>query len=107
MCLLTKNKTKRNENIVWLTDVKFSEEYFNFFMMLISPVPMPFEVINMFITYKAKVETGRFIVETLFNYITFFILLMRFRLYQSALSYDRQEDMARVHLHQISDEDKG
>ena len=37
----------------------FIEEYFNFFMMLISPVPMPFEVINMFITYKAKVETGR------------------------------------------------
>ncbi|AZZ67714.1 hypothetical protein D7321_06265 [Lactobacillus johnsonii] len=30
VCLLTKNKTKRNENIVWLTDVKFSEEYFNF-----------------------------------------------------------------------------
>ena len=28
-------------------------------MMLISTVPMPFEVINMFITYKAKVETGR------------------------------------------------
>ena len=37
----------------------FIEEYFNFFMMLISPVPMPFEVINMFITYKATVETGR------------------------------------------------
>lgn len=37
----------------------FIEEYFNFFMMLISPVPMPFEIINMFITYKAKVETGR------------------------------------------------
>ena len=37
----------------------FIEEYFNFFMMLISPVPMPFEVINMFITYKSKVETGR------------------------------------------------
>ena len=37
----------------------FIEEYFNFFMMLISPIPMPFEVINMFITYKAKVETGR------------------------------------------------
>lgn len=37
----------------------FIEEYFNFFMMLISPVPMPFEVINMFITYKAKVETKR------------------------------------------------
>ena len=37
----------------------FIEEYFNFFMMLISPIPMPFEVINMFITYKAKVKTGR------------------------------------------------
>ena len=37
----------------------FIEEYFNFFMMLISPIPMPFEIINMFITYKAKVETGR------------------------------------------------
>ena len=48
-----------------------------------------------------KVETGRFIVETLFNYITFFILLMRFRLYQSVPSYDRQADTAYDHPHQI------
>jgi hypothetical protein len=30
MCILTKNKTKRNDNMVWLTDGKFSEEYFNY-----------------------------------------------------------------------------
>ena len=58
---LRQTNYKEFENYVFnIEEFKpFIEEYFNFFMMLISPVPMPFEVINMFITYKAKVETGR------------------------------------------------
>ena len=52
-----------------------------------------------------NVETGRFIVETLFNYFTFFILLIYFRYHQSALSYDHQVSTAYVRPHQMSGAD--
>lgn len=37
----------------------FIDKHFKFFMMLISPIPPPFEILNTIIIYKAKVETGR------------------------------------------------
>ena len=37
----------------------FIDKYFNLFRLLISPIPPDFDVISMFIIYKAKVETGR------------------------------------------------
>lgn len=47
----------------------FIDKYFNLFRLLISPEPPDFDVINMFIVYKAKVETGRLTQEEADKYI--------------------------------------
>lgn len=38
---------------------QFIDEYYNLFRMLVSPNPPPVEIMEMFIAYMAKVETGR------------------------------------------------
>lgn len=47
----------------------FIDKYFNLFRLLISPEPPDFDVINMFIVYKAKVETKRLTQEEADKYI--------------------------------------
>lgn len=71
---LTSNKElmelKRTDYNKFLNDVfevkefqPFIDNYFNFFMLLISNEKPPFEIINMFIYYKVKIELNEITQE--------------------------------------------
>lgn len=55
-------KSDYNKYMDYICEIKefqpFIEKYFNLFMMITSPEPPPFEIIEMFIDYKAKIELG-------------------------------------------------
>lgn len=55
-------QTDYNKYMDYICELKefqpFINEYFNLFMMITSPEPPPFEIIKMFIDYKAKIELG-------------------------------------------------
>lgn len=64
MKLRNENYEKFKDTVFEIEEFKpFIDNYFNFFMMIISPQPPPYEVISMFIVYKAKVETKRITQE--------------------------------------------
>ena len=60
-------KTDYNKFMDYICEIKefqpFIDKYFNLFMMITSPDPPPFEIIEMFINYKAKVELGKMTQE--------------------------------------------
>lgn len=71
LCKLRKNNYNKFINEVFsIEEFKpFIDKYFNLFRLLISPTPPDFDVISMFIVYKAKVETGRLTQEEADKYI--------------------------------------
>lgn len=60
-------KTDYNKFMDYICEIKefqpFIDKYFNLFMMITSPDPPPFEIIEIFINYKAKVELGKMTQE--------------------------------------------
>lgn len=71
LCKLRNNDYNKFINEVFsIEEFKpFIDKYFNLFRLLISPIPPDFDVISMFIIYKAKVETGRLTQEEADKYI--------------------------------------
>lgn len=60
--IINLRKTDYNKYMDYICEIKefqpFIDKYFNLFMMITSPEPPPFEIIEMFINYKAKIELG-------------------------------------------------